>query len=310
VVGSFSLFAFLSEWIMSDQATELRLLARQFQRPQPTGFSPQIVLFCSGKGGTGVTSCAVNVAQALTERGQRVLLMDGAWERADIGTLMNLHVQEPWSEILAGKRTLHECFVPVQAGLHVLPGFANTELPTPALMQRLCRMLQEIQTLGRHVDYVIIDGGTGNTPVMREYWQIANTIVNVCTPQSMAMMDCYGLIKVLYPCAPQARLVSLINQAADQTTAQQISAKLQEAAWKFCQLALESWPGIPADDRIRQCDEARQSWLSQGEDSITVQALNKIIEQLQQAGPQTLPLRNREQLGNTLAPVWPTSMTA
>ncbi len=87
--------AFLSERIMSDQATELRLLARQMQRPIPTGFSPQIVLFCSGKGGTGVTSCAVNVAQALTERGQRVLLMDGAWERADISTLMNLLCKIP-----------------------------------------------------------------------------------------------------------------------------------------------------------------------------------------------------------------------
>ncbi len=175
-------------------------------------------------------------------------------------------------------------------------------------MQRLSRMLQEIQTLGRHVDYVIIDAGMAITPVMREYWQIANTIVNVCTPQSMAMMDCFGLIKVLHPHAPQARLVSLINQAADQATAQQISAKLQEAAWKFCQLALESWPGIPADDRIRQCDEARQSWLSHGEDSITVQALQKIIDSYNKLD-RSITLRNREQLGNTLAPVWPTSMT-
>jgi flagellar biosynthesis protein FlhG len=45
----------------------------------PTKKPPVTLCITSGKGGVGKTSLTVNLAFALTEKGDRVLIVDGDW---------------------------------------------------------------------------------------------------------------------------------------------------------------------------------------------------------------------------------------
>ena len=63
---------------------------------------PTILSITSGKGGVGKTSLAVNLAYALMNRGQRVLLVDGDLGLANVDILLGVTAQTTIYNVLEG----------------------------------------------------------------------------------------------------------------------------------------------------------------------------------------------------------------
>ncbi|MGC4003492.1 MAG: AAA family ATPase [Pirellulales bacterium] len=246
---------------MPDQAAELRLLARRVVADEGSAHErPRVVTFCSGKSGQGVTTMSVNYALALAERGRRVIVIDAALERSAVAKMLNLRPTATIDDLLTGERSIHEVLLRGPCGIQVLPGTAHARRVPDGSPAGIARLAREVGRLGRFADVVVLDAGSGATPVMRALWRLSDLVMTVIAPQSLALMDAYALIKWLSSTAPQATLACFVNKAPDAETSERIAGKVREAAASFCGTEVEAWPGIPEDSAVTACDAVRTPW--------------------------------------------------
>src|SRR5882672_9526181 len=117
---------------MSDQADSLRQLIRAREGPTALAEPPTAItrepsvarslVFTSGKGGVGASNLALNVAIALGEYGQRVVLVDADLGLANIDLLCGLAPATDLGDVLAGDRPLADAIVRGPGGIRIVPG--------------------------------------------------------------------------------------------------------------------------------------------------------------------------------------------
>ncbi len=239
---------------MPDQANELRqLVLRAALHPPAAEQPPKLIVVTSGKGGVGTTTIAVNLAIALARDGRRTVLVDADLEQADAGRLC--HLEEPVhtvAEILSGTLSVHEALERGPAGIQVLPGaWGRGELVdcSPAAQQRL---IHQLKCLGAHADYIILDVGSGANRVIGHFWQAADCVLLVTTPDVVSLMDAYAAVKVLCAAGPRPLLKSLVNEAADHATTADVQQRLSRACRRFLGLKISGAGQLPSDPCVTQ----------------------------------------------------------
>ena len=80
------------------------------------------LLFTSGKGGVGTSNLVLNLAIALGEMEQRVLVFDGDIGLANLDLLGGLAPQYDLGDVLQGRCELADVVVTGPAGIQVVPG--------------------------------------------------------------------------------------------------------------------------------------------------------------------------------------------
>ena len=144
---------------MRDQAAELRQLVLRSIQQDATGdgAAPRLLLVAGGKGGVGTTTLAVNVSVAMALNGSRVVLADADLYRADVAPLCGLTEQGSVADVLTARRDIHEVIQPGPAGVQVVPGLWAPGGTTELSEVRQHRLLQQLRSLRRHADVVIVD---------------------------------------------------------------------------------------------------------------------------------------------------------
>jgi len=218
---------------VSDQAFHLRALVRAAAQadagaPFPP---PRKIVVCGGKGGAGATTIAVNLSIAFARLGSRVVLVDADMNHADVAAHCQLETRDTLADVLSARRTVHEVLTRGPAGIQIVAGdWSSTSVPdcSPAAQDRL---LAELDRLGRHADLVVLDAGSGLNHVVRRFWQAADAVLLVTTPDRVAIMDSYAAIKVLG--ARRELAVHTITNRADAETAADVHVRLNDACERF-----------------------------------------------------------------------------
>jgi capsular exopolysaccharide synthesis family protein len=106
--------------------------------------------------GEGKTLCACNLALALAQTGQRVLLIDGDMRRPRVHEVFNLPQEPGLSNVLVGEAKVSEATrQAASGGLWVMP--AGHTPPNPAELLGSARFEQFIENLTKHFSWVVID---------------------------------------------------------------------------------------------------------------------------------------------------------
>ena len=150
----------------------------------------------------------------------------------DMASLCGLDAHESVADVLAGRLTVHEVMQRGPAGVQVVPGAwgRDSERLASAAAQR--RLMAELQDFGRYAEVVIVDAGNGIGEVSHRFWQAAQLVLLVTTPDANAIMDAYACVKVLAEQAP-ARVLTLVNAAGSPDEAQQVHLRLEQACRRF-----------------------------------------------------------------------------
>jgi len=235
-----------------DQAHDLRRLVLNAGRGGQNELSPpKIVVVCGGKGGVGTTTVAVNLAISLVREGRRVVLVDADFAGPDVATLCGLDEPYGAAEVLSGRRTLHEVLSRGPGGIQVLPtarGVTEAADCTPAAQERL---ISQLEGLGQHADYVLLDAGSGSGRVMRRFWEAADVVLLVTHPDDVAVMDAYAVIKLVCRESPLRAVVAAVANcavgAADDDDDDDVPARLDRACRRFLGMTVACAGRIPFD---------------------------------------------------------------
>jgi ATP-binding protein involved in chromosome partitioning len=179
--------------------------ARPFA-PGPPPPAPSVIAVCSGKGGVGKSSIALNLATALAAEGERVGLVDADVHGPDLPLMVGLARRKParqWMLARAGglNRTPLEP-VTVHGVKLMSTGFIVAEDQAMAwtadLVNLLLHQLLWSTTWGE-LDRLILDLPPGTSDLTQAVFHLlpdANALV-VVTPQDSAHLDCRRLLSML-----------------------------------------------------------------------------------------------------------------
>ena len=229
---------------MQDQAEQLRQMVGRLNASasaDAAAVSPatgsRVIAVTSGKGGVGKTNLSVNLALSMAAKGKKVLLFDADMGLANVDVLMGMVPQYTLLNVLNGQKTLPEIVTEGPGGVRVVASGSGgvQELADLNETQR-GRFLEALQGLQGQSEIILIDTGAGLHRNVLSFVLAADEVVIVTTPEPTAMMDAYGMIKILHreKREPHARVV--VNMAATPAEADEAGKKLTLLSKRFLNL--------------------------------------------------------------------------
>jgi flagellar biosynthesis protein FlhG len=208
-----------------------------------------------GKPGVGATTLAVNLAAVLAQDALRIVLVDADLYRAEVAARCGLTGSLGIGDVLAGRKTIHEVLQRGPSGMQVLAGGASAEIRSSIGERTIQRLLRQTRTLGPHSDLLIIDAGNQPSEFTARLWEAADNLLLVTSPDAVAVMDSYALIKTLLSRHSLVRPVTLIvNQAADEAVAADVHRRIDQSCRRFLGLSINFAGGVPQDPDFARCE--------------------------------------------------------
>lgn len=231
---------------MQDQAERLRQLVGRLNVPIALEKSAAPVSNCrviavtSGKGGVGKTNVSVNFALALARQGKKVLLFDADMGLANVDVMLGIVPKFTLLNVLNGQKTLSEIIVEGPGGIRLVASGSGgvQELADLNEAQR-GKFLEALLELQYEADIILIDTGAGLHRNVLAFALSAEEVVVVTTPEPTALMDAYGMIKILHREKRNPIINVIVNMAAHQIEADEAGKKLVLLSKRFLNFDVE-----------------------------------------------------------------------
>jgi flagellar biosynthesis protein FlhG len=223
---------------MIDQANELRRLVQEQGRGSSDA-GPSVIAVTGGKGGVGTTTVAIQLAAALARGSDRVLLIDADPDRSDVAPLCGLPVDRSPDEPAAGRSPL-AAVMRGPDGIFVLPGASRAAADEPSTGRACAGPVEAIRNAETPFDYVVVDTGNGTSHSVRRYWEAAELVLLVTTPELPSILDTYASIKTLADRHNPPPICTVVNRVDEPAVAYDVHGRLARAVWRFLGFHLDS----------------------------------------------------------------------
>jgi len=221
-----------------------------------------VIAVSGGKGGTGKTTVAVNLATALTEAGRRVLLLDGDLGLANVDVLLGLTPAGTLQQVLQGERSLEEIILRSSEGLSVIPAASGVARMARLDQQELAGIVRAFGALPGDYDTLLIDTAPGIGESVLAFCQAAQHQLLVIRNEPASLTDAYALIKTLSQERRVRRFRVLVNMARAGSEPHNLFRRLQRVTDRFLDVALEYAGEIPDDDGVARAVRAQRTVLA------------------------------------------------
>lgn len=237
----------------SDQAQSLRRM---------TGAAGvDVIAVTGGKGGVGKTCASINLAVALADEGQRVLLLDADLGLANVDVMLGLHPRYNLSHVLNSECSLEDIVIDGPGGIRIVPAASGRRSMTDLCGAELAGLITAFGALALDFDTLIVDTAAGIANSVVSFAQASQNVVVVVCDEPASITDSYALIKVLSRDYRVDEFQVLTNMTADSEQGKELFAKLARAAERFLDTRLIHFGNVTYDDAQRRAIQ-RQSPVS------------------------------------------------
>lgn len=236
----------------------------------------QVIAVTGGKGGTGKSSVAVNLATGLVQAGRRVLLLDGDLGLANVDVLLGLTPRCTLEHVLKGERTLEEVIVQTASGLRVVPGASGVARMAALSTAEQAGLIQAFGTLPEPLEVLIVDTAAGISETVLQFCQSAQQVLIVLRDEPASLTDTYALIKVLsrQHGVRQFRVLANMTRAAGQ--GESVFRRLQRVTDRYLSVSLDFVGEIPEDGALQKAVQAQRAVLELFPGSPAAQAFRRL----------------------------------
>jgi len=229
--------------------------------------SPKIICISSGKGGVGKTSFSVNVATALSQKGNSVLLIDGDLGLANVDVVLGLNVRHTIRETIEEGRDLASSLVEINPKFQVLPASSGVPEMANLSYEEQAFLTSSLEEIIDRFDYVLIDtaAGIGDSVLWFNTWSQENIVI--LTPDPTSLTDAYALIKVLHSRHDRKRFHLLINSVQSKKEGQDVFANMRMVLERFLKITPLALGAMPQDKSVSMAIRQQKPFLLGAPDS-------------------------------------------
>ena len=245
----------------------------------------RVIAIASGKGGVGKTWLTLSLAQAMSARRARILVLDADFGLANADIQLGHLAATDIGAILRNEASLTESIVPVErGGFDLLAGEAGSGAFSgldPVIVERLVGRLVDCDA---NYDVLLCDLGTGVEPAARHLAALADTLVLISTGDPTSLTDGYAVLKLLQRdradrgMQVDARIV--INQVETDRAGRRAHAALARAARGFLRLDPPLLGIIQRDGNVSEAIRRQRLFLSEFPKSPTAATVQSIARRL------------------------------
>ncbi|MBT4763072.1 MAG: MinD/ParA family protein [Bdellovibrionaceae bacterium] len=240
----------------------------------------QSISITSGKGGVGKSTLVSNIAVRLAELGNRVLILDGDLGMANIDIMFDVKSKYSIYDVITGEKRMADVIVPLGDNISLIPGGSGVYgLQTLDMIQKWS-LMEQINQLGGHYDYLLIDTAPGIDDKVLYLNAAAEDVSIVVTPDPSSITDSYALIKLMNQKYKKNKFSIICNMVQDEREALSTYERLSRVAQDFLCVRLDYLGFVPNDLNLRQSNIKQQLILKQPIETAAVQSIKKITEKL------------------------------
>ncbi len=210
----------------------------------------RVVCIASGKGGTGKSVLATNLAVLRSRRGERVLLVDFDAGLANAHLLLGLAPKHDLGHVLEGEVRAEEAMVDGPHGLQLLSGGVGRQTLVNPTRRELDRLFKALRPLEERFDLVVVDHGAGLSYSTVAHLAATSTLILVTNHEVTALSDAYAIYKRACALNPHVRVGIVMNRTPDEHVARAGWERFRSAAQRFLGHAPELIGWIPADPAV------------------------------------------------------------
>jgi len=212
----------------------------------------QVIAVTGGKGGTGKTSIAVNLATAFAQAGRQAMLLDGDLGLANVDVLLGLTPRCTLEHVLSGERRLEEVILQTSSGVRVVPAASGVARMAALAPTEQAAIVQAFSTLPGPLDVLVVDTAAGIHESVLQFCQAAQQVLLVLRDEPTSLTDCYALIKVLSRNHGVRHFRVVTNMTRDTGEGQSVFRRLQRVSDRYLEVVLEMVGDIPEDKFVKQ----------------------------------------------------------
>lgn len=218
---------------MKDQADELRkMMGVKDKRPQ------RIISIASGKGGVGKTNIAVNLAIALNELGQNVLLIDADLGLGNVNVILGNMPEYNLYHVIKGVKKMHEIVVDTEYGIRYIAGASGFSSLANLSGRGLNKLINSMDSLN-DADIIIIDTGAGISDQVAYFWLSSDESIIVTTPEPTSVLDAFSVVKVIASEDAKADIKIVVNRVTKPSQAKVVSDNIISASKNYLNMDVQ-----------------------------------------------------------------------
>ncbi len=212
----------------------------------------KVIAITGGKGGVGKTNVSVNLAAALTQLGNEVMLLDADLGLANVDVVLGLSPKKNLSHVIDGEATLDDVLLEAPGGFTIVPASSGTRRMAELSAAEHAGLIRCFSELRRSVDVLLVDTAAGISDGVVSFALACREVVIVACDEPSSITDAYALIKVLNRDHGVERFRMVANRVRSRREGQLLHQKLSLATDRFLDLTLDFIGAIPEDDRLRR----------------------------------------------------------
>ena len=234
-----------------------RLLGLAKRIEEPRTETARVVCVASGKGGTGKSVLASNLAVLRAQRGERVLLVDFDAGLANAHLLLGLAPEYDLSHVMQGQVSAEEALVEGPAGLQLLSGGVGRHVLANPTRRELDRLFKALRPLEGSFDLLVVDHGAGLGYATVTHLAATSTLLLVTNHEVTALSDSYALYKRAHIVNPQIEVGVVVNRAPTEEAARSAWQRFRDASQRFLGHSPELLGWVPAELAVSRSVDAR-----------------------------------------------------
>jgi len=212
----------------------------------------QVIAVTSGRGGTGKTNVAVNLALGLADLGRRVVLLDADLALANVHTLLGFSAESNLVDVISGTCSLNEVILPGRGGVRVVPGASGVRSMTQLSTMQHAGLIHAFSEIGDSLDVLVIDTAAGIGESVVSFVRAAREVLVVVCDEPTSINDAFRLIELLSREHGISRFHVLANKTRTPNEGRVLFNKLVKITDSCLNVVLHYVGDVPFDESVRR----------------------------------------------------------
>jgi flagellar biosynthesis protein FlhG len=240
----------------------------------------RVIAIAGGKGGSGKTSVAVNLAWSLAGLGQRTLLLDADLGMANVDVLLGLETRHTLLDVMYRQFRLEEIILRVTTNLLVIPAASGASQLASLGARECAGLVRAFSDLKQPLETLVIDTASGLSESVASFCRAATEILIVITNEPAAIRDSVAQIRMLSMDYGIARFHILTNRVASFAEGKSLFQELLGHFSDNHDCMLSHAGSIPTDEHLHKAALSYRPVVAAAPRSRSAMALRNLARQI------------------------------